>query len=262
MFIIALYCFIWRQCMKKCNECGFENDDEMRFCGKCGAVLKSAAPDVCASCGAELKPDMNFCGKCGAKVEGSADPFATQQTKCPVCGAVNSPEAAFCGECGKPLSVSAQNTAQANDPSVAAQVGTSAAQSKPQKSFKAKACEAKTKVFEFEKKHSVIVNGIVAVLAFIFLFVALFCPIKVTQTDMSAITGESASASADDSNSAEIGQSIWQVLGAIGYLGLDSQSGEDMNKIKSVMQEYTIAYSTAYSEFMIWSQSHRYVSEE
>lgn len=247
--------------MKKCNECGFDNDDEMRFCGKCGAVLKSAAPEVCAKCGAELKPDMNFCGKCGAKVEVNPDPFTEQLTKCPVCGAVNSPDAVFCGECGKPMSAPAQNTTQTTEASVAPQTVTSAPQAKPQKSFKAKANEAKSKVLEFEKKHSVIVNGIVAVLAFIFLFVALFCPIKITQTDINALSGDSASVSAVDSNNTEISQSIWQVFDSIGYLGLDPYNAEDMNKIRNAMKEYEAAYDAAELEFKIWYQFHLYVSD-
>jgi adenylate cyclase len=44
-------------------ECDGENQDEMRFCGRCG----KARPESwsCAACGGENAPEMRFCGHCG-----------------------------------------------------------------------------------------------------------------------------------------------------------------------------------------------------
>jgi hypothetical protein len=46
----------------RCPACAFENPNGTKFCGECGAPLKSK----CASCGFENAPAMKFCGECGA----------------------------------------------------------------------------------------------------------------------------------------------------------------------------------------------------
>src|SRR4030067_1437302 len=51
----------------QCRSCGFENSEEMKFCGGCGAPLKN----LCANCGFENPSQFKFCGVCGK-------PLATQ----------------------------------------------------------------------------------------------------------------------------------------------------------------------------------------
>ena len=48
-----------------CPECGASNPADNKFCGECGATLKSKT-GVCPKCGAENPPENKFCGECGA----------------------------------------------------------------------------------------------------------------------------------------------------------------------------------------------------
>ena len=65
--------------MKECGKCGFQNEDDAGFCGKCGAP----------------------CGRPGnAAAPGNPDAGAGTAVKCEKCQAENSPEAKFCGSCG------------------------------------------------------------------------------------------------------------------------------------------------------------------
>jgi len=45
----------------KCPKCQFDNLEEMKFCGKCGAKLEK----ICPQCNFSNPPDFIFCGKCG-----------------------------------------------------------------------------------------------------------------------------------------------------------------------------------------------------
>jgi class 3 adenylate cyclase/tetratricopeptide (TPR) repeat protein len=45
----------------KCDKCQFDNPDNMRFCGQCGAKLEL----VCPGCGFTNPPGFKFCGGCG-----------------------------------------------------------------------------------------------------------------------------------------------------------------------------------------------------
>jgi class 3 adenylate cyclase len=45
----------------RCPACTFENPSGIKFCGECGAPLKSK----CVSCGFENAPGIKFCGECG-----------------------------------------------------------------------------------------------------------------------------------------------------------------------------------------------------
>src|SRR5262249_55838082 len=45
-----------------CARCGFENSEEMKFCGQCGASLSRCCPE----CSFENPPEFVFCGQCGA----------------------------------------------------------------------------------------------------------------------------------------------------------------------------------------------------
>ena len=54
----------------RCRSCGFENSEEMKFCGGCGAPLKN----LCANCGFENPSQFKFCGVCGKPL---TDQFST-----------------------------------------------------------------------------------------------------------------------------------------------------------------------------------------
>lgn len=49
----------------RCNECGHENRDQVRFCENCGHLQVAAS---CTSCGEQLAPNARFCGECGTPV--------------------------------------------------------------------------------------------------------------------------------------------------------------------------------------------------
>jgi hypothetical protein len=59
-----------------CPNCGFKNDEGMRFCGSCGnelpATLPGKGPLKCANCGADLRPGIRFCGSCGTEAPATA----------------------------------------------------------------------------------------------------------------------------------------------------------------------------------------------
>lgn len=44
-----------------CGECGFQNDDQARFCASCGTNLQ----ERCPKCGATVRARQNFCRACG-----------------------------------------------------------------------------------------------------------------------------------------------------------------------------------------------------
>lgn len=50
--------------MKKCSNCGYENDDNSRFCADCGSKLLEP-PKFCPECGTELNGIPKFCPECG-----------------------------------------------------------------------------------------------------------------------------------------------------------------------------------------------------
>jgi adenylate cyclase len=52
----------------RCPACDFDNPDETRFCGSCGAALGA----TCAACGAENPAGFRFCGSCGAALQDAA----------------------------------------------------------------------------------------------------------------------------------------------------------------------------------------------
>jgi predicted RNA-binding Zn-ribbon protein involved in translation (DUF1610 family) len=49
----------------QCPKCGFNNQPNTTFCGKCGAALVK----ICPMCLSELRIDLEFCSKCGADYE-------------------------------------------------------------------------------------------------------------------------------------------------------------------------------------------------
>lgn len=55
--------------MKICSKCGFENNDENLFCGKCGSPFAACNPKVtvCKKCKKEYDASLQFCPFCGTK---------------------------------------------------------------------------------------------------------------------------------------------------------------------------------------------------
>src|SRR5260370_21050578 len=53
----------------RCNACGFDNPQWMRFCGRCAAPM----PQRCPKCGTENPAGFRFCGRCAAPL---AEPAA------------------------------------------------------------------------------------------------------------------------------------------------------------------------------------------
>jgi len=54
----------------KCSQCGFENDQDAKFCEQCGASFAK----ICPECGSPLKPGAKFCKKCGARAPSGVTP--------------------------------------------------------------------------------------------------------------------------------------------------------------------------------------------
>ncbi|MCZ6860654.1 MAG: zinc-ribbon domain-containing protein, partial [Alphaproteobacteria bacterium] len=67
----------------ECPRCQFENPDDDRFCGGCGAPLEK----TCSSCGHANRPNVRFCGGCGTELAGAEPPgraeFAAPQSYTP-----------------------------------------------------------------------------------------------------------------------------------------------------------------------------------
>ena len=57
--------------MKKCNNCGFENQDSNIFCNKCGNKLEENNIDnkYCPKCGLQINPGNSFCTGCGTPID-------------------------------------------------------------------------------------------------------------------------------------------------------------------------------------------------
>ncbi|MBM4307744.1 MAG: zinc ribbon domain-containing protein, partial [Deltaproteobacteria bacterium] len=45
----------------KCQKCQFENSENLKFCGECGAKLEK----ICPHCNSSNSPQFKFCGECG-----------------------------------------------------------------------------------------------------------------------------------------------------------------------------------------------------
>jgi uncharacterized membrane protein YvbJ len=50
-----------------CPSCGFDTQEEMKFCNECGAPLRNRCPQ----CGFENPLRSKFCGECGTALTGT-----------------------------------------------------------------------------------------------------------------------------------------------------------------------------------------------
>ena len=83
--------------MKKCNNCGFENPDNAKFCNECGKELNSILK--CPQCGAENIYTAKFCNDCGSSLNDEPASKAKYIYKCPECGRY-SDIYGYCSICG------------------------------------------------------------------------------------------------------------------------------------------------------------------
>lgn len=237
--------------MNKCGKCGADNPSDNKYCGNCGAPLPQNA--ICGNCGAALREGAAFCGKCGAPVG----------KRCASCGVTLPSDSAFCYNCGAAVNGVARNAA----PSVRYRQSATVSQkpSAPKKTVKQNVIDAKNKVAAFEKKHCVIINGIIAALALVFIFVALFAPVKMTAYgSVDSFGGDvpSDAAISSDGASCEIDQSIWQIFGSIKYISLDINEPDGIKLIEEMSAEVAAAQYKISVKMRAWEQSHPYATEE
>lgn len=105
-----------------CQQCGFSNNPDAKFCISCGSPLQKAAPvsngpvngKKCPSCGFVNAADSAFCVECGTNIAAVAanNPQAGTEAKqeepmqqpvvpkCKNCGAILEEDSLFCTECG------------------------------------------------------------------------------------------------------------------------------------------------------------------
>jgi len=63
-----------------CPNCQTLNEEDARFCSKCGEYLEKKDSEVCPDCGAACKPGESFCTSCGYKF---SDPSTEQMPSTP-----------------------------------------------------------------------------------------------------------------------------------------------------------------------------------
>lgn len=162
--------------------------------------------------------------------------------KCKNCGSDNQGGAKFCTACGKKIDNAA--------------VGGDVARS---------AWAAKNKAVLFEEKHKLIVNLLIAALGIVFLFVALFAPIKTVSSDVSSVSGKSGSEVNDSYKlveTYETDQTIWKIFGAIKYLSLDSKDARDMFVIEEIFADVERAEESTNAEYEKWLARHPYATKK
>ena len=89
----------------KCNKCGFENNDNAKFCSWCGekfeALEEKNEENKCNVCGSVNTKDAKFCSVCGSQL---SPKVLNEENKCYICGNVNANDAKYCAVCGSQMS--------------------------------------------------------------------------------------------------------------------------------------------------------------
>lgn len=61
--------------MKKCQKCGYSNEDNAKFCKNCGREFVDISENqLCKHCGKPIIPGTRFCKHCGSLVEARKEP--------------------------------------------------------------------------------------------------------------------------------------------------------------------------------------------
>ncbi|MCH5165283.1 MAG: zinc ribbon domain-containing protein [Clostridiales bacterium] len=178
--------------------------------------------------------------------------------KCSSCGTENADDAVFCAMCGATLSsdsVEAQSPVQEQSTEVVSNAEKDQGAEKPAaKGFKGKVAS----VVAYEKKHNLIVNAIVAVCALVVALVALLAPIKTVQYvgvfEYNTIIEEYEGRTDDTVDGGpkvtyvytEVNQSIWQMIGALGYIKADEKDLAELQK------QYVAVLAKAQIAFAAW----------
>lgn len=99
--------------MKKCKNCGFENEIEGKFCENCGSPFAEENDSKlrCKHCGAELTNEA-FCPDCGKSTGIRICPRCRQKTVnedyCSTCGYRLNENVKTCRNCGSKIDAKAQ----------------------------------------------------------------------------------------------------------------------------------------------------------
>ena len=88
----------------KCNKCGFENNDNAKFCSWCGEKIiieeEKKEENKCPICGSANTADAKYCAVCGSQMSAKV---AAEENKCYICGTVNKADAKYCAVCGSQM---------------------------------------------------------------------------------------------------------------------------------------------------------------
>jgi len=78
--------------MVLCPKCGFQNPQNIKFCGNCATSLQVQGGVVCPKCGTSNTAGAKFCNNCGNPLQATI--------KCPKCGTELPAGTKFCPNCG------------------------------------------------------------------------------------------------------------------------------------------------------------------
>lgn len=104
----------------RCPVCGQPQQTRAKYCARCGASLRTRAPDPakkprvasCPACGKPYATGARFCTGCGANLGGASPTTQAEENRnsCPSCGRRLAPGARFCTVCGRSLSGGSDGT--------------------------------------------------------------------------------------------------------------------------------------------------------
>lgn len=103
----------------RCNHCGFENRQDLRYCEECGELLPQSqdskareglfpgSSQTCPDCGFINREGIKYCESCGnlliPKIEAFPQKRISSGITCKVCNTINRPGIFYCEQCGAPI---------------------------------------------------------------------------------------------------------------------------------------------------------------